>query len=227
MNAVLRFEDLAIGYDDQPVVQGITGSLDYGDSLLVIGHNGAGKTTLLRTLFGLLPKLGGSVKLLGEEVAPNSNKKFLQAGVRFLGQGLRSFGGLTVEEHRLVLCRLYGLEKTPEMSEVSQYDISKRVNLLSIGQRRLEALRMLAVGNPNLYLLDEPTAGIDIENCANILGWIDGLRQRKVSYVIVEHNFQQMLRLCDKTMVIRAGKITYFGPSLPLLDDATLGRYFL
>lgn len=227
MSTVLQLDNLSVGYNDRPVVRDINGSLDYEESLLVIGHNGAGKTTLLRTLFGLHPKLGGLARLLGQEIVPNSNSKLIRAGARFLGQGLRYFGGLSVAEHRQVLCQLYGFETATDLNQGSRNGLTKRVDRLSVGQRRLEALRMLAAGKPRLFLLDEPTAGIDVKQSMDILGWIDETRRSKVSFVVVEHNFERMLEICDKTMVIRAGKITYFGPSAVLLDEATLSRYFL
>jgi branched-chain amino acid transport system ATP-binding protein len=227
MSAVLQLDKLSVGYGDRAVVQDISCSLDYAESLLVIGHNGSGKTTLLRTLFGLHPKLGGCAKLLEEEVVPNSNTKLIRAGVRFLGQGLRYFEGLTVAEHRRVLCQLYGFEPAEDMNQTSRYELTKRVGRLSVGQRRMEALLMLAAGKPRLFLLDEPTAGIDMEKGLEILAWLDETRQRGVSFVVVEHNFERMLEICNKTMVIRAGEVTYFGQSAALQDEDTLSKYFL
>lgn len=227
MSTVLELDGLSVGYADRPVVENISGSLGYGGSLLVIGHNGAGKTTLLRTLFGLHPKLGGLAKLLGEEIAPNCNSKLIRAGARFLGQGLRCFGGLTVAEHRQVLCRLYGFESAKDFNQTARYETKTRVGRLSVGQRRMEALWMLAAGRPRLFLLDEPTAGIDVQHSLEILAWIDETRRQGVSFMVVEHNFERMLEICDKTMVIRAGAVTYFGPSAALRDEVTLSAYFL
>ena len=225
MTGLLRLEELSVGYGARTIVAGIDAAVGTGESLLVIGHNGAGKTTLLRTLFGLQPSLGGNVRLFGRDVHPGTTPELMVSGARYLAQGLRYFGELRVREHRAVLKRLYGFSEGNPFSE--RQGSSKRVRDLSVGQRRIEALRLLDAGSPRLFFLDEPTAGVDLTHGTKVLSWIAAMQQRGAAFVVVEHNFERMFDICRTTMVIRSGKVTYCGPSQALRDPAVLANHFL
>ncbi|SEN38300.1 ATP-binding cassette domain-containing protein [Nitrosomonas marina] len=227
MKKIAEIDGLSIGYDNHAIVHNICIDLNEGESLLIIGHNGAGKTTLLRTIFGLHPKIEGLIKLLGNEVLTDLISQHIISGIRFLGQDSMSFEDLKIFEHRRVLCNLYGFQDNQDATQNNHYDENILISALSIGQRRLETLRMLEMGSPKLFLLDEPTAGIDTRNSMGIINWIKRAQEKNVSFIVAEHNFEVMLSICDKTLVIRAGEVTYFGPSSILLNKNKLEEYFL
>lgn len=215
----IRAIGMSIGYG-QPVCTDISFELQQGQSLLVTGHNGTGKTTLLRTLFALMPMLGGSCELLGIDATRADPETLMRAGARFLGQGGRSFDGLSVKRSREALRMLYHFQNTGRQRETANgYPPSARLGSLSIGQRRMEALRLLMSGNPHLYLLDEPLAGVDTSHEHHLLDWIISEQRRRTSFVIVEQRFRRLLPFCEVTMVLRSGRIAYLGPSSELLDE--------
>ena len=223
----IQAEKMSIGYE-RTVCADISFELQQGKSLLVTGHNGAGKTTLLKTLFALMPLLGGRYDLLGTDVNTASPEKLMQAGARFLGQGGRSFDQLSVNRSREALQTLYDFQVAAPPSETANsYAASMRIGNLSIGQRRIEALHLLTAGNPRLYLLDEPFAGVDLTHERYLLDWLTAEQQKQKSFVIVEQRFRRLLPLCDVTMVLRAGEMSYLGPSAELVNEKKAAEVIL
>jgi ABC-type multidrug transport system ATPase subunit len=215
---------LKVGYGSQAVVDSVSFQLKEGRSLLVIGHNGSGKTTLLRTLFCLQPPLEGSARVLGWDVREADPHNLIRAGVRYLGQGPRSFDELRVETHRRILEKLYGWQAATPLAGIP---ISGRAKVgdLSLGQRRLEALALLCSGTPRLIFLDEPTAGLDVVHAGEVIRWITTTREQGVSFIVVEHNFRPLLESFECALIIRGKRTTFVGPTRPLLDNNVLAAY--
>lgn len=222
---VISCRDLSVGFGRHRVVSGITLSVPDKSSLLVIGHNGAGKSTFLRTLMGLLPPLSGQGEIAGIDVAAASPRSLMARGVRYLGQGQRSFDDLRVRDHRAVLTRLYGLDaiSTAESPATS----TQRVGELSVGWRRLEGLWLLAAGSPQMYLLDEPLSGLDAANSQSLISWMKASRDTGVSFVVVEHDFRELLTVLDQALVMRRGEVTFYGPARDLCNEALLADVYL
>jgi branched-chain amino acid transport system ATP-binding protein len=225
---ILSLEDLAVGYNGCAIIQGLSLALGERQSLLIIGHNGAGKSTLLRTLFGLLPVVAGEGMLLGEPLHEVTPQKLLKKGARFLGQGVRAFDEIKIRESRMLLQRLYGLAPAdPPPFEAGCLGDRRRVGELSVGQRKLEALNLLSAGRPTLFLMDEPTAGLDQTHQQVLFRWIRGQIGIGVSFLIVEQNFRELLPLISLTCVLRERKVSYYGQSIDLADDRRLATVFL
>jgi ABC-type multidrug transport system ATPase subunit len=211
-------EALTVGYS-LPVLRDVTFTLQQGESLLVLGSNGSGKSTLLKTLFGLQRPLLGCCKLLGADLASSRPKCLLLIGVRYMGQGIRSFDFLTVKNSRGVLSSLYGLSSDLGMVEGEHVNGSKRIGSLSVGQRRIEALRLLSAGESKLFLLDEPTSGIDSKHVEAIRQWMQTMRARGASYIVAEHSVTASFSgIFDRTLVIKGGMV-HFGDTTPTVTE--------
>jgi len=224
---VAEVRDLNVGYDGRTIVRNISFDLEPGRALLIMGHNGCGKTTLLRTLFATQAPLAGSARLLDVDVRKSDPHDLLQAGVRFLGQGVRSFDELSVGAHRAVLHKLYGWPQRQRDTAMSATPDSRTMGLLSLGKRRIEALELLRSGTPRLMLLDEPTAGLDAGAAARVLQWIVAARAEGIAFIVVEHNFRILLKVMDSALVIRNGSVRYAGAAAPLLDSGVLADRFM
>lgn len=223
----VRSSELSIGYD-RAICSGISFELRQGQSMLIGGHNGTGKTTLLKTLYALMPKLGGYAEVAGVSLAKASPERMMRANCRFLGQGARSFDYLSHRQNREVLKVLYDFPLRLELSEAfSSFGSSKAVGDLSMGLRRLASMYMLTAGAPRLYLLDEPIAGIDVLHEGLIIQWITAEQAKGASFIIVEQRFRRLLSVCDLAMILRSGEITFCGSSSELSDDNRIAEFFL
>lgn len=221
---MIRVSGLSVGYGSRRVVEGVSLNLAEGESVLVIGHNGSGKTTLLKTLCGLIPPLSGSGTILGLALSRLSPRPLLLRGGRYLGQGPRGFDELRIQASRAVLSRLYGME--PNGAAPPSFSRT-RIGQLSVGQRRLEALRLISAGDPRLFLLDEPLAGVDPGTESATLRWLEDRRRRGAGFLIVEQNFRSLLERVDRALVLRGSSVAYYGAAGELADRERLMESYL
>jgi ABC-type multidrug transport system ATPase subunit len=196
--------------------------------MLVGGYNGTGKSTLLKTLFALMPMLGGQAETVGLNLSEASPERLMRAKCRFLGQGGRSFDYLSLRQNFEILNALYGFRAKPGLPEAfTGFGASKTVGDLSVGRRRMASMCMLAAGAPVLYFLDEPLSGIDTIHGELIIQWIMAEQQRGASFIIVEQQFRRLLPVCDLAMVLRSGKIYYCGKASELSSENRIAEILL
>lgn len=223
---LISAQGLSLSMNARCILSDVNFQLEHGESLLVVGHNGAGKTTLMKTLFGLLSPEKGAINYSGSSIRKPSPKELMHIGVRYLGQGIRGFNELSVNEHRKVLNRLYGF---PPADSDTYYKKAGncRIISLSLGNRRIEALTLLSAGRPRLFILDEPSAGLDSINFERIRNWISDQQSKGLSFIVVEHRFVPLVPTFDKCLILRAGKTSYYGLSSILTEAEALRTYFL
>ena len=158
--AVLEVRDLACLRGERAVFAGLSFRLAAGSAVLLTGANGAGKSTLLRLLAGLLRPADGAILWRGEDVAADPGAH--AARLRYLGHQDAVKPALTVAENLAFFARLWGGEVAPALAALglgTLADLPGRV--LSSGQKRRLALARLALAPAPLWLLDEPTTGLD------------------------------------------------------------------
>jgi len=192
---VIRFEDVWVRYDHVPVLEGINLSVRRGDYLAILGPNGGGKTTLLRTVLGLVPPWRGTVTVLGQPPSRSRGK------IGYVPQHARYDKDFPISVWDIVLMgRLSHRGGTPSYSRedrevatqalkaVDMLDYRQRqINDLSGGQRqRVFIARALAV-RPQILLLDEPTAGIDMKVQTNLYDLLADLN-KDMTIIIVTHD---------------------------------------
>ena len=231
-DVIIRADHLYCGYRGAPIVRKVSFRLQRGESMLLIGHNGAGKSTLLKTLFGLLAPVGGRGAVCGVPLREGAGvegvpEELMRRGARFLGQGHRAFDALTIGQQRVVLHRLYGMPPPLDAPRAQLFSTSRRVGALSGGQKRLEALRLLAAGKPDVFLLDEPVAGADAHNAGAIRDWIVERQRAGVSFVVAEHQFREFFGMIQRTMIIKRGEVTFEGRTADLQAKANLADLYL
>jgi len=229
---VLEAQGLAVGYGGRAVVGGIDLALGSGQSLALVGTNGSGKSTLLRTIVGLLPAVGGDVRVLGD--APGS----APARVAYFGQfhpmapvlPLRAvdvvrmgcyarrglFGRLKAEDHELV---------RDAMARVDITDLAGvPLRSLSGGQRQRVHLAQVLAHAADLLVLDEPTAGLDAGSRERYLQLVAGERARGAAVITATHDIGEALT-CDQSLLL-AGRVLAAGaPRDVLTPDRLLDAF--
>ncbi len=180
----------------------------------LLGPNGAGKTTLIKIITGQLKPSSGELWILGV-----SHKEFLNSSVRhrvnFVPQENVIWEKLTVEENMMLMASMYKIprrearEKVKElMEEFELLDTRKRLaSKLSGGMRRKLAIAMALINDPDILILDEPTAGLDPRMRAILLGDIEKLKRKGKTILLTTHIVEEAERLSDRVGIIHRGEI--------------------
>jgi branched-chain amino acid transport system ATP-binding protein len=217
---MLSIEKLDAFYGKKQVLFGIGMTLDGGRIAAVIGPNGAGKSTVLRTIFGLVPQRGGTIRFDESDRSNSDPAGNIAAGIALVPQGARVFRDLTVFEN----LRMGGYTLAPSLlgercDEVLQaFPIlrerrTQTAGALSGGERQMLAFGMALMRRPRLLLIDEPSIGLAPMLVTQIFDTIARIRDEfGTAVLIVEQQAQQILRIADQVFVIRAGRLISQGP---------------
>ncbi len=191
----------------------------------LIGPNGSGKSTLFNCITGIEPIDGGEVRFRGERISGLAPYQVARRGVGRTFQLTRLFPQLSVLENMLAVAGPHdGGDAGPRARELIDFVNLTRVTHelaanLSYGQSKLlEFIRALML-EPRLVMLDEPAAGVNPTLLEKLVGHIRELRDRGVTFLIVEHNMSLVMNLCDALVVLDYGEKIAEGPPRAIRDD--------
>ena len=193
----------------------------------LLGGNGAGKTTTLSIILGLLLPSSGRVRVLGEDMLRHRYRVLPR--VNFSSPFLDLPHRLTVRQNLAVYARLYGLRRRRERIDSLAQDLQiadlldRQAVKLSAGQKTRVALAKALVNEPELLLLDEPTASLDPDTADWVRSYLETYRARTgATILLASHNMAEVERLCSEVMMMRAGHIVDRGSPAALI--ARYGR---
>lgn len=233
MESVIEVNKLSAGYADRMVWQDAEFSIGSGEFVAVLGPNGSGKTTLLRILLGLSKPLSGEIKIFGR--APARGNKLI--GYVPQRHNVDSETGVeTVEFVRmgLVGTRLgtgvagYGIKDAlSALRSVGAEELAHRpLGVLSGGELQRVFLAEALIGNPELLLLDEPLANLDIRRETEFVRLINGVvRSRKITALLIAHNINPLLPVLDRIVYVANGRVATGTPEEILTSDALTNLY--
>lgn len=198
-------------FDDFKALNDLSLSVQQGEIFGFIGKNGAGKTTFMRIICGLMRPSSGTLEV-------KKHISFLPQNVRFrdnmdAGEALRFFA-------RLRDCEI---KESIELARELELDLSKKINRLSPGQQRKLQLIITTIGNPEILVLDEPTAGLDPSGVQQVRGIIGLLNQRGCTIFISSHVLVELENLCNTVAVIEKGELLYQGACSTVYEIETEG----
>ncbi|MDE2571123.1 MAG: ABC transporter ATP-binding protein [bacterium] len=221
--AVLEAQGLVAGYvEDILILNGISVKAWAGKIACVLGPNGTGKSTLLKTIFGFLRPRKGSIRYRGREIGGAAPRTMLRHGICYLPQHPSIFPYHTVEVNlRLGLWRsgLSGVQINERVARAfTQFPVLEEKRRQPAGQlsggqqRQLEMARSLLT-DPDVYLIDEPTAGVDPRTSTEIYRRIAALaRESGKAVLLVDQDIRRALEIADYVYVVRTGAILEEGP---------------
>jgi branched-chain amino acid transport system ATP-binding protein len=211
-SATLEVEGLRSGYDGVAVLKGIDFTVGQ-EIFAVLGANGAGKTTLLATLARLIPLMAGTIRFRGDDVSTVPPYETAARGLGYVPQEKGTFPDLTVLENLSVGAMIGERSRDERMAEVFALfpDLRARqrqpAGTLSGGESRMLACARALMQDPQVLLLDEPTAGLS-PLYADL--FFDRIREihgtRGVAIVLAEQNATKALQVADRVMVLSLGK---------------------
>ncbi|HEX2161720.1 MAG TPA: ABC transporter ATP-binding protein [Thermoleophilaceae bacterium] len=228
---MLEIRDLTVRYGRIAAVQGASLHVGEGELVGLVGPNGAGKSSTLKAVAGLVGAADGEVLVAGEPVGSSP----IRAGIAYVPESRRIFGGLTVEENlRLGATTRGRSDRSAELRRMYErfplLGTRRRSGAgdLSGGQQQILAIARALVARPRLLLLDEPTLGLSPAMIDEVFGIVASLREDGVTVLLVEQNTLRTLALADRTYVMRPpGQIVFEGSQAELERDPTVEQRYL
>jgi ABC-type branched-subunit amino acid transport system ATPase component len=239
IEAVRRFDDalfsaraVETGYGDLQVLYGVDVDVRDGEIVLVFGPNGAGKSTLMRALIRRLPLWAGTVEMHGEDLSGLEANEMVPNGVAYVPQAENVFPNLTVAEN-LDIGTIHAVE--PERRREAMYDLFPRLedrrtqeaSTLSGGERQMLAMARALMPDPDLLLIDEPSAGLAPQLIERTFEYVDRVREAGTAVLIVEQNVKAALEVVDRGYVLDMGENRFEADAETIRDSERVRDLYL
>lgn len=232
---ILEVNDLEAGYENFLVLKGVDLEVKDSQIVCIIGPNGAGKSTLFRCIFGFLPPTQGDIRFKDESLVGLSQKELLNQGISYVLQRTAVFPDMTVVENL----------KMGAYSAESNYDTQTKINemyelfpllekrkqqkagTMSGGQQQMLELARGLMLEPELLLLDEPSAGLAPNIIDDVFQQIERINSIGVTILMIEQNVKTGLKYSDYGYVLENGQTKHHGPADTLLDQPEVREAYL
>jgi len=231
---VLEMEDIWAGYDEQPVVKGVSLKVQKHEKVVIMGPSGSGKSTLLKTAVLLVKPFKGRIYLDGEELtAENADLRAARAKTGFVFQSYNLFPHLKVIDNITLPLRIVkgytreeAIKKALEvLEEVNLRGFEEKYPLqLSGGQQQRVAIARALAMDPILLLLDEPTSALDPELKAEVLDTLKEVARRGIAMLAVTHELDFTKEIADRVIIMEDGAIVESGQAKEVLENPSTER---
>lgn len=231
---VLNAQDVVTGYGDMEIVHGIDLSVAQDTIVTVIGPNGAGKSTFIKSIAGFIDVWSGLIEFDGVDITEMRPDERAEHGIAFVPQSDNVFPTLTVRENLEIgsyLDQDRFEERESEMNSlfpILSERMEQKAGTMSGGQRQMLALARALMTEPDLLILDEPTAGVQPNLVDDILDMVEKINAEKdLAVLMIEQNAQRALKRSDRGYVLANGEVAYRGSPNDLLNDKQVVETFL
>ena len=231
---ILQAENITAGYTTEVnILYDVGIRLTSGQIVSVIGPNGAGKSTLLKTIFGILKPTNGKISLKDEDITGLKPDKVANKGISYVPQVDNVFPSLTIQENLEMGAFIRNDDYSRRLNEI--YDLfpilgdrrKQKAGQLSGGQRQMVAMGRALMVDPQVLLLDEPSAGLSPKLVEMIFEKIRAINKTGVSMIIVEQNAREALKMADHGYVLAMGRNVLDDTGDALLANEEVGRLYL
>ena len=229
----LRGENMTGGYGAADILHDCTIEVEKGEIAVIVGPNGAGKSTAMKAVFGMLPLRQGRVTLDGKDITGLSPQARVAAGMGFVPQTSNVFTSMTVRENLEMGAYLREDDIEPTIEQVyTLFPILKEkaaqpAGELSGGQRQQVAVGRALMTQPQVLMLDEPTAGVSPIEMDELYDRILEVAATGIAILMVEQNAKQALNIADKGFVLVQGRNRFTDTGEALLADPEVRKSFL
>jgi branched-chain amino acid transport system ATP-binding protein len=217
---LLQVADLQAWYGESHVLHGVDFEVRAGEVVTLLGRNGAGKTTTLKSVMGMVPRRGGSVRFRGEELIGRPSNLIARRGLAFCPEERGIFASLSVEENLLLPPVVQpgglGLDAIYELFPTLRERGRSQGTTLSGGEQQMLAIGRILRTGARLLLLDEPTEGLAPVIVRQIRATIRRLKADGFTILLVEQNFRFAATVADRHYVMERGRV------VDMIDNAEL-----
>ncbi len=231
---VLSLLNVDSGYGDAQVLSDLSLHVDPGEIVCLVGPNGAGKSTVLKTAFGMLTPWEGSVEYHGTEIGGMAPEDIVREGIGYVPQTNNVFGSLSIDEN----LRMGGVAREDDrLGEVidglyEQFPLldekrSAKARMLSGGQRQILAFARALVMEPDLLLIDEPSAGLAPNTADDVFADVQTVNETGTAILMVEQNAIKGLNISDRGYVLDQGTVAFDDDADGLLDNPEVSKLYL
>jgi branched-chain amino acid transport system ATP-binding protein len=233
MTPLLDIQDLYSGYRGVDILKGIHLKVNPGQIVVIIGPNGAGKSTVLKSLFGLATIRSGRVLFQGSDITHLPTEQLVRRGIGFVPQTNNVFPSLTVQENLEMGAFIRRdnlaaqLERVYELFPPLKEKRRQAAGSLSGGQRQMLAIGRALMVEPQLLLLDEPTAGLSPLYIEQTFALLQEINRLGISILMVEQNAKQALKMADWGYVLSTGENRFEDTGPNLLNNPEVLELFL
>ncbi|WP_135854920.1 ABC transporter ATP-binding protein [Halorussus salinus] len=231
--SLLDVSALDAGYGELQVLSNVDLHVEEGEYVTIVGPNGAGKSTAMKAVFGIADRLDGSITFDGGDIGDMDPEEVIHEGLSYVPQVDNVFPSLTVEEN--LRLGAYILDETPEERRRAVFErfpileerLDANAGTLSGGQQQMLAMGAALMLDPDLLLLDEPSAGLAPDLVTEMFDRVDAVNDSGTAVLMVEQNAKEALRRCDRGYVLAQGENRYEGSGRDLLGDDEVRKQFL
>lgn len=230
---ILEAKGVTSGYSDVDILHDVAIRVDSNQIVSIIGPNGAGKSTLLKTIFGILKPRHGTIRLKEENITGLKPDKVAHKGISYVPQVDNVFPSMTIQENMDMGAFIRNDDYSRRVEEI--YELfpvlgerrNQKAGQLSGGQRQMVAMGRALMLDPQLLLLDEPSAGLAPNLVDMIFEKIKEINATGVAIMIVEQNARKALKMADHGYVLAMGRNVLDDSGEALLENEEVGRLYL
>jgi branched-chain amino acid transport system ATP-binding protein len=230
---ILEVSRIDTFYGTSHILQDVSLYVKEGEVVALLGRNGVGKTTTLRSIIGLSPPAGGSIRFLGKEICGPPPYEIARMGVAYVPDDYRIFPDLTAEENLEIARRLshrkgyWNQARVLELFPALGDRLGSRGINLSGGEKKMLAVGRALMANPFLMLLDEPSEGLAPLIVANLIEVLGKIREQNVTILLADQNLKFCRRVCTRGYILEKGVVRHEGEMESIWNDEEIIRKYL
>ena len=231
---MLDVQGLHAYYGKSHILQGVDVYVDEGEIVTLLGRNGVGRSTMAKTILGMV-KAAGSVRFRDEEILGRRTFEIAQLGIGYVPENRDIFPTLTVRQNLLLGEKRNSRQRKPRWTLAEMYGMFPRLKerentaagVLSGGEQQMLTLCRTLMGDPDLILIDEPTEGLAPKLVALVGEYLQALKERGVSVLLIEQKLAIALDISQRVYVMGHGNIVFEGTPAELKANAQVRKEWL